>query len=459
MKRKFFGMLLMGAMTIASVGMFTSCKDYDDDINKLQEQIDGITKQNLQTQLTTLQGALTTAQSASTAAQTTADQAVKDAKASADAAEAAQGTANEASAAAKAAADAAAAAQAVAEAAAKQATVDALQETINELKAIIDGKVSSADYANDKAAVEAAIKKVEASIVAINENLLTLDDVKKLLADEGFATDAVVKDLSNQIKALEEFKKKVEEEKEALGIDATWKKSVEDAIASLADIKKDIETNKTDIQGLKKRMEDAEAALKALEDLKIGEKLANISASIDILNIFVKRNLSSLVFRPDTYFGGIEGAYIYSFNVKNEKMQDKYHYFELADPKKEPQRYRIAESGYANYHVNPVNVDLSNFKVEFYSWHADIKEPVVGNGNEATRAAGDKLITEVYNNTDVLIEKGFFKEGILKVPFKAAIDKINDRLAKKVGTIFSLQLSKTDSEKGDTTVTSDYAII
>ena len=461
MKRKFFGMLLMGAMTIASVGMFTSCKDYDDDINKLQEQIDGITKQNLQTQLTTLQGALTTAQSASTAAQTTADQAVKDAKASADAAKAAQGTADEASAAAKAAADAAAAAQAVAEAAAKQATVDALQETINELKAIIDGKVSSADYANDKAALEAAIKKVEASIVAINENLLTLDDVKKLLADEGFATDAVVKDLSNQIKALEEFKKKVEEEKEALGIDATWKKSIEDAIASLADIKKDIETNKTDIQGLKKRMDDAEAALKALDDLKIGEKLeklAEISDSIDVLNIFVKRNLSSLVFRPDTYFGGIEGAYIYSFNVKNEKMQDKYHYFQLADPKKEPQRYRIAESGYANYHVNPVNVDLSNFKVEFYSWHADIKEPVVGDGNEATRAAGDKLITEVYNNTDVLIEKGFFKDGILKVPFKANIDEINNRLNKKVGTIFSLQLSKTGTES-DTTVTSDYAII
>ena len=461
MKRKFFGMLLMGAMTIASVGMFTSCKDYDDDINKLQEQIDGITKQNLQTQLTTLQGALTTAQSASTAAQTTADQAVKDAKASADAAKAAQGTADEASAAAKAAADAAAAAQAVAEAAAKQATVDALQETINELKAIIDGKVSSADYANDKAALEAAIKKVEASIVAINENLLTLDDVKKLLADEGFATDAVVKDLSNQIKALEEFKKKVEEEKEALGIDATWKKSIEDAIASLADIKKDIETNKTDIQGLKKRMEDAEAALKALDELKIGEKLeklAAIGASVDVLNVFVKRNLSSIVFRPDTYFGGIEGAYIYSFNVKNEKMKDEWHYFELPDPKKEPQRYIIAQSGIANYHINPSNVDLSNFKVEFYSWLADIKEPVVGNGNEATRAAGKGLITEVFNNTDTLIKKGNFKDGILKVPFKANVAEINKNLAAKKGTIFSLQLTK-NTEKVDTVVTSDYAIV
>ena len=68
MKRKFFSMLLMGAMAIASVGMFTSCKDYDDDINNLQKQIDGITAQNLQSQLTTLQNALSTAQSAADAA-------------------------------------------------------------------------------------------------------------------------------------------------------------------------------------------------------------------------------------------------------------------------------------------------------------------------------------------------------------------------------------------------------
>ena len=461
MKRKFFGMLLMGAMTLASVSMFTSCKDYDDDINNLQSQIDGITKQNLQAQLTTLQGALTTAQGAADAAKTTADQAVKDAKAAADAAKAAQGTADEASAAAKAAADAAAAAQATADAAAKQATVDALQETINELKAIIDGKVSSADYANDKAAVEAAIKNVEASIVAINENLLTLEDIKTLLADEGFATDAVVKDLSNQIKALEEFKKMVEEEKAALGIDETWKKGIDEAIASLADIKNDIETNKTDIKGLKERMESAEAALMALDELKIGEKLeklADISASIDVLNIFVKRNLSSIVFRPDTYFGGIEGAYIYSFNVKNEKMKDNWHYFELPDPKVEPQRYIIAQSGIANYHINPSNVDLSRFKVEFYSWLADIKEPVVGNGNEATRAAGKGLITEVFNNTDTLIKKGYFKDGILKVPFKADVAEINKNLANKKGTIFSLQLTK-DTLNTDTVVTSDYAIV
>ena len=40
MKRKYFSALLMGALTVASVSTFTSCKDYDDDIQNLQQQID-----------------------------------------------------------------------------------------------------------------------------------------------------------------------------------------------------------------------------------------------------------------------------------------------------------------------------------------------------------------------------------------------------------------------------------
>jgi peptidoglycan hydrolase CwlO-like protein len=45
MKRKYFSALLMGALTIASVSTFTSCKDYDDDISNLQQQIDSNEKQ------------------------------------------------------------------------------------------------------------------------------------------------------------------------------------------------------------------------------------------------------------------------------------------------------------------------------------------------------------------------------------------------------------------------------
>ena len=44
MKRKYLSALLMGALTIASVSTFTSCKDYDDDISGLQKQIDDLNK-------------------------------------------------------------------------------------------------------------------------------------------------------------------------------------------------------------------------------------------------------------------------------------------------------------------------------------------------------------------------------------------------------------------------------
>lgn len=40
MNKKFFGALLLGALTVTSTGTLVSCKDYDDDITNLQEQID-----------------------------------------------------------------------------------------------------------------------------------------------------------------------------------------------------------------------------------------------------------------------------------------------------------------------------------------------------------------------------------------------------------------------------------
>ena len=42
MKKKYLSALLFGALITASTGTFTSCKDYDDDIKNLQEQVDGI---------------------------------------------------------------------------------------------------------------------------------------------------------------------------------------------------------------------------------------------------------------------------------------------------------------------------------------------------------------------------------------------------------------------------------
>lgn len=63
----------MGALTIASVSTFTSCKDYDDDIDNLQSQID---KAGLQSDIDALKTQLQDAASTASAAKTTAESAL-----------------------------------------------------------------------------------------------------------------------------------------------------------------------------------------------------------------------------------------------------------------------------------------------------------------------------------------------------------------------------------------------
>ena len=62
MNKKFLSAVLFGALMVSSTGTFTSCKDYDDDIDNLQEQIDKLaTKEDMSSQIATLQAALNTA--------------------------------------------------------------------------------------------------------------------------------------------------------------------------------------------------------------------------------------------------------------------------------------------------------------------------------------------------------------------------------------------------------------
>jgi len=183
MKRKIFSKLLMVALVIAAVGSFVSCKDYDDDINNLQKQIDAKAAisqiENLQTQLTKAQSDATAAQQSATQAleeakKKTTDEAVKKAiddaiaKVNAAAEKAATETAAEikkAADAAKAAGDDAAAAKTAADeakAAAEKAATDAAAAI---KKAIEDANLSQYLTSNDikdfltKAQIEALISQ------------------------------------------------------------------------------------------------------------------------------------------------------------------------------------------------------------------------------------------------------------------------------------------------------------
>ncbi len=61
MKRKYLSALLMGTLAVASTSTFTSCKDYDDDISNLQEQIDKLaTSEQLAAKVSELQSLIST---------------------------------------------------------------------------------------------------------------------------------------------------------------------------------------------------------------------------------------------------------------------------------------------------------------------------------------------------------------------------------------------------------------
>ena len=79
MRKKYLSALLFGALLFASAGTFTSCKDYDDDIDNLQQQIDGLaTKEDMQAKLDQMQTAVNDAKA-------TAEEALEKANAAGDA--------------------------------------------------------------------------------------------------------------------------------------------------------------------------------------------------------------------------------------------------------------------------------------------------------------------------------------------------------------------------------------
>ena len=165
MNKKFLSAIPFGALMVSSTGTFVSCKDYDDDIDNLQEQINKLaTKEDMTSQIATLQAALTTAAKDAS-----------DALAKATAAETAAKAAGDAAAAAKAAAD-----KAVADA--KAEAIKAVQAEIETLKKEVE---ESTDAALKEMAekVDAATKKVEDIVGKIADMVTSVELVASYSAN------------------------------------------------------------------------------------------------------------------------------------------------------------------------------------------------------------------------------------------------------------------------------------
>ena len=236
MNKKYLSAILFGTLLAASTGTFTSCKDYDDDIKALQEQIDkngttvGTLQEQLTAQLTALQAALQTAQSTADAAKADAAKAQAAADAAKAAGDAAAAEAAQAKVLAEAAKQAAADAEAKAlakiteEVATMKAYVDASIATINEtLGTKADKKALEDAIAQFNVGIEDAVKMLSVKIDGVQAELSTLtgtvDGLKVKIATNAdniqTAQDAILnliavdEDLQLQLDALKAYDQKL----------------------------------------------------------------------------------------------------------------------------------------------------------------------------------------------------------------------------------------------------------
>lgn len=403
MKKRFLKLALLSLLTVALPTTFTGCKDYDDDIDNLENKTD-----DLQKQINTLSEALKGYQSEAT----TAAQAAKDAAAKA------QTTADKAE---KDAAEAKALAEA-AKSAAAQAKADAVAEIIKELEGYAT--------ADDLDAVADRITAVEATLKTLTGG----SDVTNLA--QAVAT------LQNQVKALEKYTTLLEQ-LNALGNAAEQIKKATDAITTINGEINTIKSNYSDLT----------------EDVSgLDKKLNTLSTLVGSINqnlvVIMGKQLRSLVFIPELYADGIESVE-YEYNafkpwltatgsLTNVKNEEGVFCTVISKPEMWNFTRQGAEKAFnpvktVDYHMNPSSAIVTADQVSFIS--KDVQ--VISRASVAALA----------------IQKDAFKteKGIMTVGFTANGPKIKTG-DQKEGSIFAAN-AKIQKNGQDTTITSDYAML
>ena len=399
MNKKYLSVVRFGALLAASAGTFTSCKDYDDDIKGLQEQIDksGSTITDLQTQLTTLKAAADAAQATADAAKTAA----AEAKTAADAAKAAGDQA-------KADAATALAAAKAAEAAAAQAKADAIEEATKQVEALRNSMQAAIDKKLDVTAFEEASKLLGARIDGIEAGLSNLkngavkenteaiksaqDAIEALQsADEDFATtlkeldeyvkitlEAKIDVNADDIKAAQDDIKAAQED-----LDALWKK-ISGGEGSLEDL---ISKNATAISDLKDAIEDELDVIKGdIKDIqadikKINGQITAINQNLAGLHTLVVSRLTSISLAPDLFVDGIEAVRFTS--LQYSPMGES----ENASIPATSYKFSTAALATASYHFNPASFKLANADYGYIDRTAEVVE--------TTRAIAASKLVEI----------------------------------------------------------------
>ena len=291
MKRKIFSKLLMGAFLIASVSMFVSCKDYDDDIQKNAQDIAAL-KAAMGTDISAAKSELT-AQLA--AAKSELNEAINKAVA----AKANQSDVN--------------AVSAEVEALKKEITsltgkISALEAQLAALESIQNDLAKVSEALGGKADA-AKIEELEGKLAAITgemKDYLTADDIKDFVTAEKAEAiaAAAVATLDNQLKAFEAYEARIKD-LEGKVLD---KGDVENLTKEVAELKEKLAKIDVD-EAVKKLDTKVDEAIKELKDQfqPMSDAIAKVNSDLDAIKLFVLKKLTSVVLKPAFYWEGIEG--------------------------------------------------------------------------------------------------------------------------------------------------------
>lgn len=396
MKRKYFSALLMGALTIASVSTFTSCKDYDDDIDNLQSQID---KAGLQSDIDALKTQLQDAASTASAAKTTAESALakaNDAAVKADVEKAIQKvevTAN------KAATDVA---TAISNAANAQTTADGAQKAA-------DAAAKAAKDAQKQA--DQAVKDAAAAATTANAAAKQADFEKALERIGNLETSRVTADkLDEKLTQLKE---------ELLGADGD-----KETIGSLT----------VKVNAYKGAVEELYSAVTSIELVETYSGVNGFTSNWNTTNGITPLTVEMLhgLISDDSKFGDENG--------NDAKPIVKYVKGKDID---------VKDDASIVVRVNPVNADLTKgAKIILLNSKGESLEDIVKVG---TPSKFDKLIT---TRAAATVKTGLWKlplsvaEGVSEEDFKKAVT-VKDENGNEKAILYAVAINNTVDSKAE----------
>jgi len=389
MNKKVITAMMLGALVVSATSL-TSCKDYDDDINNLQEQID---KAALKSDVEALKTQLATAQATADAAQKKAEANATDIAAVKDAAKTAGETA----------------AKAVEAAAKAQSSADDAATVAKNAKELADA-ASKAAAANADAV--AAIKKDLADAQAAIAKCATADELNKAIADakadieKTYATKA---DLNKTNAAV--AKLQAESATAAALKDAVTKLEGEIAAAQ-----------PEGYQNLVKEVASYKGSINELYSALTGVELfATYTGSG--LNLY------------DVYATSLE--MLHGIVGEDSKFGDNETYAKSDSIVGFVKGSEIAQNTGVIVKVNPVNVDLTKATVKLINSKGEVLDYV----EAGTPEKYDYLITRAGNNVGA---------GLWKIPFKvkgADEDAFNKAITSSEGKaiLYAVAINNTDS--------------